>query len=192
MRDPRQRVVRTFGGIALRAWALAGFHLRQDLLSLEGVRFSGRAFVRSGARLHRASFIEIGEGALIGAAHLYALDRLVIGRHAMVNDRVFLCTASHDIHDPGYALVTGPIVIGDYAWLATGCTVLPSVTIGRGAVIGASAVVAKDVPEMAIVVGNPGKVVGRRQAVHADGVTRRLASANPGDRLREFLEAGKV
>ena len=52
--------------------------------------------------------------------------------------------------------------IEDYVWLASRVTVLPGVTIGRGAVIGTCSVVTKDIPPMSIAVGNPAKVIGRR------------------------------
>lgn len=56
----------------------------------------------------------------------------------------------------------GDVVIGSDVWLAQGCTVLSGVHIGHGAVIGARAVVSRDVRPYAIMVGNPAKEVGRR------------------------------
>lgn len=65
------------------------------------------------------------------------------------------------IHDQGL-LSKGPIVVGDDAWLGVGVIVLSGVTIGRGAVIGAGSVVTQDVPDGAIAVGNPARVVKMR------------------------------
>ena len=56
----------------------------------------------------------------------------------------------------------GPVVIGDDVWIGAGAKVLEGVRGGRGAIVGAGAVVTKDVPEFAIVAGVPAKVVGRR------------------------------
>jgi acetyltransferase-like isoleucine patch superfamily enzyme len=56
----------------------------------------------------------------------------------------------------------GDIVVGDGAWLGTNVIVLSGVEIGRGAVIGAGSVVTRSVPEEAIAVGNPARVIGRR------------------------------
>lgn len=52
-----------------------------------------------------------------------------------------------------------PIEIGEDCWLGGNVVVLPGVTIGRGATVGAGSVVAKDVPEFCVVVGNPARVV---------------------------------
>lgn len=56
----------------------------------------------------------------------------------------------------------GPIVIGDQAWLGVGVTVLSGVRIGEGAVVGAGSVVTKNVPDGAIAVGNPARIVKNR------------------------------
>lgn len=58
----------------------------------------------------------------------------------------------------------GPVVIGDDVWIGAGATILDGVRVGRGAIVGAGAVVTKDVPEYAIVTGVPAKVVGHRDA----------------------------
>jgi acetyltransferase-like isoleucine patch superfamily enzyme len=55
-----------------------------------------------------------------------------------------------------------PVKIGNDVWIGAGCSILPGVTIGNGAVIGARAVVTKDIPENAIAVGVPAKVLKYR------------------------------
>ena len=54
------------------------------------------------------------------------------------------------------------MVIEDYVWVGRNASILPGVTIGEGVIIGLGAVVAKDVPSRAIVVGNPAQVIGYR------------------------------
>jgi maltose O-acetyltransferase len=56
----------------------------------------------------------------------------------------------------------GPVTIGDDVWIGTRVIILPSVTIGKGAIIGAGAIVTKDVPEYAITCGNPARIVKYR------------------------------
>ena len=68
---------------------------------------------------------------------------------------------------------SGPTVIGNDVWIGMGATVLAGVRVGDGAVIGARAVVTKDVPDFAVVAGNPARVL--RQRFEAD-VRERLAA----------------
>ena len=71
---------------------------------------------------------------------------------------VQLISNNHDPYDLN-VLTCKPVEIGDYAWIGAGATVLPGVCIGRHAIIGAASVVTKDVPDYAVAVGNPAKVI---------------------------------
>lgn len=56
-------------------------------------------------------------------------------------------------------LTCKPVLIREYAWVGAGATILPGVSIGRHAIVGAGSVVTKDVPDYAVAVGNPAKVI---------------------------------
>lgn len=56
-------------------------------------------------------------------------------------------------------LTCKPVLIREYAWVGAGATILPGVYIGRHAIVGAGSVVTKDVPDYAVAVGNPAKVI---------------------------------
>jgi maltose O-acetyltransferase len=103
--------------------------------------------------------LEVGAGSFIGRAELHLHAKVRIGCNVIINDGVRVLTASHDIQSATFPAVTAPIMIGDYAWIATGAILMPGVSIGTGAVVGAGAVVAKDVPDYAICVGNPGRLL---------------------------------
>ncbi len=69
----------------------------------------------------------------------------------------------------------GDMVIGNDVWIGNGATILPGVSIGSGAIIGAGAVVGSDVPDYAIVAGNPAKLV--RMRFDENTVTRLMTAA---------------
>ena len=67
--------------------------------------------------------------------------------------------------------IKAPIVIDDYAWIATNSIILPGVTIGKGAVVGAGSVVTKSVPPYQVVAGNPARIVKERTLKELSHVT---------------------
>ena len=76
------------------------------------------------------------------------------GRHVTIRDN----NGGHWMNLPGHKN-TKPVEIGDHVWLCEGCTIMPGVKIGAGAVVGAKAVVFNNVPANSLVVGNPAEVV---------------------------------
>ncbi|QDV66352.1 Galactoside O-acetyltransferase [Rosistilla carotiformis] len=106
--------------------------------------------------------LRIGDGSIIGRVEIHLLDDVDIGDNVVVNDGVQLLTGSHDVHASDYRHITLPIKIEDFVWVATRSIILPGVTLGRGAVVGAGSVVARDVAAGVIVAGNPAREIGRR------------------------------
>jgi putative colanic acid biosynthesis acetyltransferase WcaF len=92
----------------------------------------------------------------------YCVAPVRIGAHSTISQYSYLCTASHDIHDPAMRLTTAPITIGDGAWVCADVFVAPGVTIGGGAVVGARASVFEDVPAWSVAAGNPCRVLRER------------------------------
>lgn len=107
--------------------------------------------------------LSLGEHSFIASnVHLALHDEIKIGQRVVINSGAQLLTASHDTHHPNWLSFAKPIVIHDFAWIATNAIILPGVTIGEGAVVGAGAVVSKDVAPYTIVAGNPAQPVSRR------------------------------
>jgi putative colanic acid biosynthesis acetyltransferase WcaF len=92
----------------------------------------------------------------------YNVAPVDIGDHATISQYAFLCTASHDVHRRDRPLVAKPIRIARNAWIFARAFVGPGVTVAEGAVVGACAVVVKDVEPWTIVAGNPAAPIGRR------------------------------
>jgi acetyltransferase-like isoleucine patch superfamily enzyme len=105
----------------------------------------------------------LGERASVGQACSFLdLGGITIGERTMISPKVTLITEGHPIEPVDrYAFITvAPIVIGARVWVGAAATILPGVTIGHDSVIGAGAVIAKDVPPLTVVTG-PGHVVRR-------------------------------
>ena len=123
----------------------------------------GRRTVVSPSKIEgRLERLSVGDDGAIGRVEIQLHATVTIGDCVVMNDGCRLLTGTHNVNSPGWELIARPIVIGDFAWIATGATILPGVTIGRGAVVGAGAVVTKSVEALTIVAGNPARPVGRR------------------------------
>jgi putative colanic acid biosynthesis acetyltransferase WcaF len=180
--------LRTLVGVGFRARNLTRFTLTWLKWRLRGLHAPELAYIDPRARLSPPGNVTLGASCLIGNAYLYALAPISIGAHVIVNDGAFLCTGSHDHSNADFTLIARPIHVGDHAWIATNATLMPGVTLGRGAVVAAESVVTRDVPEMTIVGGNPAREIGKRDAVHEDWVTSHLGSTDPWRALTNRAE----
>ena len=144
------------------AWALAdGMLVRQvwlpnrvrcTLLRLFGARIAEGVSIRHDVRIHWPWKLTVGRDSWIGVgAWILNLEPVTIGSDTCISQGSLLCTGSHDRHSPTFEFDNAPIVIGNRVWVAVRATVLRGVTIGDGAVIGATALVTRDVAEGAIV-----------------------------------------
>jgi O-antigen/teichoic acid export membrane protein/acetyltransferase-like isoleucine patch superfamily enzyme len=142
------------------AWyrRVLGWYIGSGASVLMGQRVQMAGIRTSGRRVSIDDGTVINHGCLI-----YTTGGLVIGRHVSVSTGVWLVTGTHDMNDPDFSDEYKPIVIDDYAWIGARATILAGVTIGKGAVVMAGAVVARDVPPFAVVGGVPAKVVGERK-----------------------------
>lgn len=113
--------------------------------------------------------ITIGDNVRIGYdCHIGCVHKIVIGHNVLIASKVFISDHSHGETDidslmlpPNSRRVVskGPVIIEDNVWIGEGVAILPNVTIGRNSIIGANAVVTKDVPANCVVAGNPAKVI---------------------------------
>ena len=128
--------------------------------------------------------ITLGKDIIIGPhCVLGGHGTISLGDHVHLSDGVIIETAGLDFSGPPpFPHVSKPIVIGVGAWLGTKAIVLGGVTIGEGAVIGANAVVSRDVPPFAIYVGAPGSVRDRN--------TQSAPSSRAGALERAGLQRG--
>lgn len=113
--------------------------------------------------------ITIGNNVIFNTdVHIGCINKVVIGDNVMMASRIYISDHSHgDVTAEALALPPslrplvskGPVIIHDNVWIGEGACVLPGVTIGRNAIVGANAVVTKSVPENAIVAGVPAQII---------------------------------
>lgn len=128
----------------------------------EGVSIWGNCLIETGA----SGSITVGAGTRIhrGCQLVSYLAPIRIGRDVGLAQNCALYSYNHGFA-PGTPVsqqplqTRGPIVVEDHAWLGVGVIVLDGVRIGRGAVIGAGAVVTRDIPDGAVAFGVPARVV---------------------------------
>ncbi len=114
----------------------------------------------------------IGEGTFINhGAYLMDGAQITIGAHCYIGPSCGFYTASHPKlprdRNRGFELAS-PISIGDDCWFGGDVAVLPGVSVGSGAIIGAGSVVTRDIPAGCIAAGNPCRVI--RELTEADGL----------------------
>lgn len=107
----------------------------------KNITLGNRIFINAGCKFQDQGGVTIGDDSLIG-------------------HNVVIASLNHDLRPSHRAdLIPAPVVIGRNVWVGSNATILPGVTIGDNAVVAAAAVVTKDVPANAVVVGSPARVV---------------------------------
>jgi putative colanic acid biosynthesis acetyltransferase WcaF len=163
-----QRMYWGVGAKLFRAIPRPLFGLRNWLLRRYGstigqqVRITNTAIIQYPWLLSIKDYSAIGEHAII-----YNLGPIRIGSRVTVSQYAHLCGGTHDHTSPGLELIRSPISLDDDAWIAADAFVGPNVNVGKGAIVGARAVVVKDVAPWTIVAGNPARVIGERK-IHSD------------------------
>ena len=118
-----------------------GFRLFPPFTSDFGrnIHLGENVFINSGCRFQDQGGVWIGSGSLIG-------------------HNVVIATLNHDL-DPNnrQAMYSKPVVLGENVWVGAGAIILPGITVGDGAVIGAGSIVTRNVEACSIVAGNPAR-----------------------------------
>jgi len=148
-------------GPGCRFWMPAGI-VMGERATLEGEVWLKLVSARS--RLEVGAYAFFGQGCQVNV-----LERVEIGEHCLFGPRCVIVDHNHGIQ-PGRRIdeqpcASKPIRIGSDVWCGAGAVILPGVAIGDGAVVGAQSVVTHDVPPMAVVAGNPARVLRMRNEV---------------------------
>jgi maltose O-acetyltransferase len=153
---PRTNSPFSLGGGVLRRWLCRALFREMGC----GVNVEHMAYFGWGDEL------SVGDNSGLGVNCL-CTGPITIGRDVMIGPDVLLMTSKHEFGDTtrpmrNQGLTLCPIRIEDDVWVGTRAIVMPGVTVHRGAIIGAAAVVTRDVPAYAVVIGIPARVLRYR------------------------------
>ena len=133
------------------------------VLRFFGASIHGAPFVYASSKIYAPFLLKLSDKTTLGPESIiYNLGPITLGERVTVSQNAYLCNGSHDLEDPGLPLLVGNMIVGDDVFIGARAFVLPGVSVGEGAVVGACAVVTKDVEPWTVVAGNPARVVKKR------------------------------
>jgi len=137
-------------------WFPVPSFLKVAALRLFGAKVGRGVVIRSRVNITFPWNLAIGDHVWIGDEVLIlSLAPVIIGCHVCISQRAFLCTGSHKFKSENFDLVTKPITIGERCWIAANVFIGPDVTIEKGTLCTAGAVVLKSFGPDKVLVGNP-------------------------------------
>jgi putative colanic acid biosynthesis acetyltransferase WcaF len=142
---------------------------RRILLIMFGAKLPKSVRVYPSARIWAPWNLEMGEYSTIANfVDCYCVDKVIIGSYTTISQYSFLCTASHDYESPKLLnkahmpLLSAPINIGNYCWIAADVFVRPGILIGDGAVVFARSSVMNNLFKWKVYSGSPAKFIKNR------------------------------
>jgi putative colanic acid biosynthesis acetyltransferase WcaF len=158
------RVVWAFGKSVFRVIPRPFYRPRRVLLRCFGAKIGRNVHISNTATIYFPWNLEVGDWAAIGEkAYLYNLGTIKIGDRSTISQGAHLCAGSHDYQDPSMPLLKPPIRVGSQVWICADAFLGPNVSVGEGAVVGARAVVCRDVDPWTVVAGNPATFIKKRE-----------------------------
>jgi len=158
-----RRVFWTFGQLLFRFSPRPCFGWRRFVLRCFGATVGKHVNTYPSTRIYFPWNLTVGDWSAIGEDVLiYNLGLVTLGEKVTISHRAHLCAGTHDYTQPDLPLLKPPIEIKDQAWICADAFVGPGVTLGGGAVVGARAVVMKNVEPWAVMAGNPAREINKR------------------------------
>lgn len=140
--------------------------IRIFFFSINFKRFGKNNIIYFPIRIYGKNNITIGDNCSINAfVHIWGTGGIEIGNNVMIAAHVTITSLTHDYNSLSMRfspVIKNKVTINDEVWIGSGAIILPGITIGKGAVIGAGSVVTHNVPDLAVVAGNPARIINSR------------------------------
>jgi maltose O-acetyltransferase len=144
-----------------------GARFRGHIMKMAGMKIGHGTIIMGMPQMHGPGDIyrrlHIGSNVVVNIGCLFDLSSpITISNHASLGHEVMILTSSHEIGGKAHRagpLYTAPVIIMEGAWIGSRSVILPGVTVGVGSIVGAGAVVTKDVPPHTLVGGVPGRII---------------------------------
>ena len=161
--EQARRVAWVVGRLFIRLSPRPAFGWRRCVLRAFGAEVGKGVHIYPSTHIYMPWNVSLGDWSALGEhVFIYSLGKVRIGSKVTLSYRSHVCAGTHDLNQRDLPLIKAPVVLSDDVWVGTEAFVGPGITVQPAAVIGARAVVVKDVEPAAIVAGNPARIIGHR------------------------------
>jgi putative colanic acid biosynthesis acetyltransferase WcaF len=134
------------------------------LLKIFGAEVDWNVFIYSSAKIYVPWLLKMKNCSCLGPySEIYNLGNVHIKERVTISQHAYICNGTHDFEDRRSPLMVGYIRIENDVFIGAKAFIMPGIFIGEGAIIGACAVVTKDVEPWTVVGGNPAKFIKKRE-----------------------------
>ena len=142
----------------------SNWQLRNLLYRTLGMKIGKKCYISRGLDLYSPKNLILEDYVCLGQSNIIqSFTKVKIGKYVQTARDVSIIAGTHDEHDFSSGKKDMTIEIGAGCWIGTRVTILAGVKIGKGCIIGAGAVVNKDIPDFSIAAGVPCKVIRKRE-----------------------------
>jgi putative colanic acid biosynthesis acetyltransferase WcaF len=178
-RDPYTSPQYTFGNrVRRQLWSIVWIFLyrpsprfahawRALLLRSFGARLGARCRFYPASRIWAPWNLTCEDTVMVAdGAELYNPAPMVLASHAIVSQGAYLCGATHDYNNPEFPVISFPMRLGRYSWVAARACVSPGVSLGDGAILGLASLATKNLEPWSIYAGVPARKIKDRKVIH--------------------------